>query len=184
MIVVSGVNYSFLRISLISLTGKWCRKDEQHRRQGRQKQDRSGRKGPGLLCIGRRHGDPPPWQRHILRSERRRIDDMESHPGAAYYRGDICRTPDGYCRLSSLLSRSEMSLLLAGPERSPGGAEQRACQQVVVEGKAITIAAGLRPRCFSPSSTRTTRTPPSDVSTSISSPSRSKPSIRFNVRNR
>jgi Family of unknown function (DUF5763) len=39
--------------------------------------------------IERRDGDPSPWQRHILRSERRRIDDMESHPGAAaYHRGD------------------------------------------------------------------------------------------------
>jgi len=28
-----------------------------------------------------------------------------------------------------LLSMPEMSLLLAGPERSPGGAERRACQQ-------------------------------------------------------
>src|SRR5512135_2512303 len=43
---------------------------------------------------------------------------------------------------------------------------------------------GLRPCCFSFSSTRTTRGPGREVSTSISKASRLNPSIRFSVRNR
>src|ERR1017187_10295528 len=43
---------------------------------------------------------------------------------------------------------------------------------------------GFRPCCFRPSNTATTRSPGSEVSTSISSDSRVQPSIRFRVRNR